>query len=184
MGTFLLSVTQNNYMKKGLSVGIWIWIIGGVLIAGFLFVMVFYNLALVGSQKSREFMVDQFETKIVKGADYICSLGIGSVKPTKIKLKGVQAIYAAKKPENVNPKAPLYIVQGNRSYGNYLCISFSNTDFICEKLACKVNITYMGTPMKGTDMYNMGITDGYFDFDVSIEKKEHGKVLITGTHIP
>jgi len=169
-------------MQKGMSVAMWIWIIGGVLIAGLLFVMVVNNMGFFTSQKSREAMLDQFRLNIVNKADLICASSIGSVNPSSVELKNVQAIYAAEKPRNVDPKAPLYITQKNYSIGKYLCMSFDNEG--CKEMTCEINMTYIGTPLKTSDMYKIGISDGSFEFDLSIQKNEHSKVLISATHRP
>lgn len=168
---------------KGITVAIWIWIIGGLVLAFFGFLIVYNMIMSHSSENVRRDMLNQYN-ELYGGIELTCFSAVGHRESVYLRLKGVKAIYASNINENVDPKAPYYIANGNISSGKYICISFDDEDFRCKRVPCLVNMTYMGTPMKESRMYKIGIVDGFFDFKVTVEKPKHNFVNVTAIHVP
>jgi len=170
--------------EKGLSTSIWIWIIGGLVVAMLTFTMTFQSLVSVGETSSRNEVVDDFNT-LRNTADLYCSRGQGSMTTQQISFSDVRAIYTADSKKNPPPETPNYISNSKTEKGDYLCLKFEDTSdpYACHEMKCSINTTYMGTPLKGTDMYILGSEDGSFSFNVQIEKKA-GEVRIDAKHRP
>ncbi len=171
-------------LSKGLSTSVWIWIIGGLVVAMLTFTMTFQSLVSVGETSQRNEIVDQFEN-IKNTASLYCMRGQGSMTTQSISLSNVRAIYASESIDNPGPRTPNYIAESETETGDYLCMKFQETEepYKCYKMRCPVNMTYVGTPLKGTDMYILGSEDGSFEFDLTIRKKANN-VRIKAQHIP
>lgn len=158
--------------SKGLSTSIWIWIIGGLVVAMLTFTMTFQSLVSVGETSGRNDVVDRFEN-VRNTADLYCSRGEGSMTTEKISFSGVRGIYASESKSNPPPEIPNYVSEQETARGDYLCLKFEGTSdpYACYEMECSVNVTYIGTPLEGTDMYVLGSEDGSFQFDLEIRKK-------------
>jgi hypothetical protein len=169
---------------RGMSTSIWIWIIGGLVVAMLTFTLTFQSLVSVGETSNRNEIVDQFEN-VRNTARLYCMKGQGSMTTQKVSLSGVRAIYAADSRENPGPRAPNYISESETEKGDYMCLKFEDSEepYTCYEMRCPVNITYMGTPLKGTDMYVLGGEGGSYQFDLTLRKKSNA-VRIKAEHRP
>ncbi|MDY6778076.1 MAG: hypothetical protein SVU32_05380 [Candidatus Nanohaloarchaea archaeon] len=170
-------------MKKGISVSIWIWIIGGLIAAMLTVTAAYFNLAQVGSQVSRQNVVDDFNT-LNKDIGFICQQAAGSRTSKTLALKGVRAIYAADNRGKPPDDVPQLISNSRTEKGDYLCLTFTNSHYGCTEHQCPVNMTYIGRPLPGTDMYALGSGDGRFEFKLTIRKNASGSVVVTAAHRP
>ena len=170
--------------SRGLSTSIWLWIIGGLVVAMLTFTMTFQSLVSVGETSSRNEIVDSFEN-IKNTADLYCSRGEGSMTTKEISFSGVRAIYASDSKENPPPETPNYVSNSESEKGQYMCLKFEGTSdpYACYEMECSLNMTYIGKPLEGTDMYILGNEDGSFNFDLEIRKKAT-EVFIDAQHRP
>lgn len=173
--------------QKGASVEMWIWIVGGILFSAILF-LIFYSWIIRGSCTQMQNDVKDSFSKFANTAQIICRQGLWARASLDIDLGtqkcGARAIYSSKTISDVDAKYPIYVVEKRKSEGNYLCISFGEEKFYCEKLNCKVNMTYIGTPYKESDMYKIGIGDDRFQYRLSIQKRDFDLVVIDAQHLP
>lgn len=170
-------------MKKGGTVAMWVWIIGGIAAGVLTFTVAYANLSQVGIQTSRQSVVEQFNS--IKGkADLLCLQSPGARKSAEVSLRDVRAIYAASNNSLPGSKAPKYISEGRVSTGDSLCLSFVDSHYDCKEVRCPVNMTWIGRPLPGSDMYELGKGDGQFQFDLQMRKTGAGRVLIEARHIP
>ncbi|MFB6193110.1 MAG: hypothetical protein ABEK00_02565, partial [Candidatus Nanohaloarchaea archaeon] len=132
----------------------------------------------------RNEIVDSY-TDIVNTAKLYCSKGTGSLTTEEISLSGVRAIYAAENKGNPPARTPKYVSSSQTSTGNYICLKFKKTSnpYACRQISCEINMTYIGTPLKGTNMYKLGKEDGSFEYNLEIIKKER-KIRIKASHYP
>lgn len=172
-------------LKKGTSTSIWIWIVGGMAVAMITFTMTFQSLVSVGETSKRNNVVDQFNN-IKNTADLYCSKGMGSLKTETVSLTDVRGIYASDSKKNPPPEIPKHISESEHETGNYLCLKFedSTNPYSCRQTSCQINMTYIGTPLEGSDMYLLGKENPGFTFDLEIEKKADGTVEIDAEHRP
>lgn len=172
-------------LRIGASTSIWIWIVGGLAVAMITFTMTFQSLVSVGETSSRNDVVDQYNN-LKNTADLYCSKARGSMTTETISLSGVRGIYAENKKQNPPAEIPKNISESDKRTGDYLCLKFKDSDdpYACRKTSCEVNMTYIGTPLEGTDMRILGEETSGFDFDLSIEKRDDGSVGIDAKHVP
>lgn len=170
--------------RKGLSTSVWIWIIGGLVVAMLTFTMTFQSLVSVGETSSRNDVVDQFNN-VKNTADLYCSRGEGSLTSKTVSFSGVRGIYASESKSNPPPEIPNYVSNSETNTGKYLCLKFEDTSdpYSCLEMQCSVNMTYIGKPLEGTDMYILGSEDGSYQFDLEIRSKATG-VQIDAQHRP
>jgi hypothetical protein len=172
-------------MLKGLSASIWIWIVGGLAVAMITFTMTFQSMVSVGQASNRNNVVDQFNN-LKNTADLYCSKGRGSMTTQTISLTGVRGIYASDNRGNPTPEIPKNISESDHKSGDYLCLKFEGDEdhFACKETSCRVNTTYMGTPIKGSDMYILGNEEPGFKFHLEISKEADGTVDVEASHRP
>lgn len=168
---------------KGISLSIWIWIIGGLMIAALTFALAFPSVMQVGEQTVRNRAIDQFRS-LNNDVDYICQRGVGTRKTRTIKLYDVKAIYASQNKREPDSKVPQYIADQKTSKGNYLCLSFPESHWGCQQHSCEVNATYTGKPLEGTEMYSLGEQSGNFRFRITMEKTDAGQVRLKADYRP
>ncbi|MFB6174648.1 MAG: hypothetical protein ABEJ87_01585 [Candidatus Nanohalobium sp.] len=170
--------------SKGLSTSVWIWIVGGLVVALLTFTVTFQSLVNVGNTSARNNVVDQFGD-IRNTARLYCMRGEGSLTTKTVSLSGVRAVYAADSKGNPDPRVPNYISEGQTNTGKYMCLKFENSanPYNCVKMRCQVNMTYIGKPLKGSDMYILGRKDGSFEFKLTIKKLEN-QLRINASHVP
>lgn len=172
-------------LSKGVSTSIWIWIVGGLAVAMITFTMTFQSLVSVGETSQRNEIVDKFNN-LVNTANLYCSKGQGSLKTEKISLTGVRGIYSSDSRQNPPPTIPDNISASDSKTGEYLCLKFEGEEkpYSCREMSCQTNMTYIGTPLEGSDMYLLGKETPGFTFDLEIEKKADGTVKIDAQHTP
>ena len=171
-------------LRKGITVATWIWIIAGVIIAFTVFTVAYFNIGLLQSQANRQEVKDSFQ-RLRDQIDFACSNAPGYKKPNiRYNFHRTRAIYVSERVKEPDPKVAKFISEGKNSSGSYICVSFQEDDFSCLELDCETNMTYMGTPLKGSDMYELGVEDGSFEFEVTIEKSDIGKVEVIADHLP
>jgi hypothetical protein len=172
-------------LEKGMSTSIWIWIIGGLMIAMITFIFTFQSMVSVGETSRRNNVVDQFNN-VKNTVDLYCSKGRGSMTTQTVSLTGVRGIYASNNRGNPTPEIPKNISESDYKSGKYLCLKFEGDEnhFACRETSCRVNMTYIGTPIKGSDMYILGNEEPGFNFDLEIKKKADGTVDVEASHKP
>ena len=92
-------------LEKGMSTSIWIWIIGGLMIAMITFIFTFQSMVSVGETSRRNNVVDQFNN-VKNTVDLYCSKGRGSMTTQTVSLTGVRGIYASNNRGNPTPEIP------------------------------------------------------------------------------
>lgn len=172
-------------LTKGMSTSIWIWIIGGLAVAMVTFTMTFQSLVSVGEASSRNDVVDQFNN-LKNTGDLYCSKSRGSLTTEEVTLNGVRGIYTSNSKQNPPAEIPKYISESRSNSGDYLCLKFegSNEPYQCKEMSCRTNMTYIGTPLEGSDMYILGEETAGYSFDLTIEKKSDGSIDINAEHEP
>lgn len=172
-------------LKKGVSTSIWIWITGGLTVALLTFTMTFQSLVSVGETSQRNEMVDQYNN-LRNTADLYCSKSRGSLTTQSVSLSGVRGIYASDSKKNPPATIPKNISESDSRTGNYLCLKFEGEEnpYSCREMSCEVNMTYIGTPIEGSDMYVLGEETSGFNFDLTTKKEKAGSINIKAEHMP
>ncbi|MDY6789368.1 MAG: hypothetical protein SVV03_05415 [Candidatus Nanohaloarchaea archaeon] len=169
--------------RKGGTVSMWIWIIGGLAAAILTFAAAYTNITQVGLQTSKQNVIDQFNS-MNQDIDSLCLQAAGARKSMTAKLRNVRAIYASNRKSEPDSKAPKLIADSQRAVGNYTCLTFINGHYGCVETECKVNMTWIGRPLPGSDMYSLGAGDGTFDFRLDMAKTTEESVVIKAEHLP
>ena len=170
-------------MKKGMSVSIWIWIIGGLVVAIMTFTAAYYNLSQIGEQAFRQNIVDEYEG-INGDINFICKQATGSSTQRTVELRKVRAIFSSSSRGEPPGDVPEKIENGDTNSGNFVCLTFDNAHYGCVEHDCMVEMTYIGMPAPASDMYKLGSADGKFEFELTVEKTDFNTVRVTATHIP
>lgn len=170
-------------MKKGMSVSIWIWIIGGLVVAIMTFTAAYYNLNQIGEQAFRQNVVDQYN-EINKEISFICQQAQGSSSEGEVELREVRAIFASNQKGEPPSDVPTLIDTGKSKKGNYVCLTFDNAHYDCVEHECNVEMDYIGTPAPGSEMYKLGSSDGKFEFELTYEKQDFDTVRVEAKHVP
>ncbi len=169
---------------KGITVSIWIWITGGLLLAGITLAMAYINLSTTACQVSRQNAVDQFNG-LNSDIEFACRQAPGTRTTRTVSLGcGVRAIFAADSRGEPPDRVPALITDAAFATGKQVCLTFGNSHYGCQEHACTVNMTYIGTPAPGSDMYTLGRQDGAFDFDLTVRKDADGTVSVQAEHVP
>lgn len=170
--------------KKGITISMWVWIIAGVLIGVTVFTVAYFNIWQLTGQAHKQEVKDTFLT-LRSEIERACMNAEGYKKPNMMfNLYMTRAIYLSEGIRPPDPKVSKLISQGNLSSGDYICLSYRENDYECSQLPCEANMTYIGRPLKGSDMYELGVSDENFEFEVTVEKVEMGKVNVSARHIP
>jgi len=170
-------------MRRGLSVSLWIWIIGGFVVATITLTLAMSNVGNIFQLGQRTQVVDSYYS-MTQDIKFQCEQAKGARKSgLRLSLKDVRALYASDNRSGPPERAPQLVSEEATSEGNYVCMKMIDGKLRCEKMQCEVNMTYMGRPLQGTDMYRLGAGDGSFSFDYSIVK-ERDKVSIRAKHVP
>lgn len=170
-------------MSRGITVSIWIWIIGGLMIGALTLSAAYFNLVQIGQQSGRQQAVDQFES-LNSEIDFYCRQATGAQTTDTVSLRNVRAIFASDTRGEAAAEAPNYIAEQRSNTGEYVCMSFEDNHYDCIEQSCSVNMTYIGTPLPGSDMHTLGSDDGQFTFDLTIRKEPTGEVQVEAEHIP
>lgn len=169
--------------RDGITVSIWIWIIGGLMIGALTMSAAYFNLIQIGQQNARHQAVDQYES-LNSEIDFYCRQATGARTTETVSLRNVRAIFTSNTRGEAPVEAPNYIAQQQTAKGEYVCMSFDDGHYNCIQHSCSVNMTYVGTPLPGSDMYSLGSDDGQFTFDLTIRKDAVGEVRVEAEHIP
>lgn len=169
--------------KKGITVATWIWIIAGVLIAFTTFTVAYFNIWNLTSQTNRQEVKDSF-FRLREEINLACSNTGYRRTGMRLNLYNARAIYVSENKSRPPLKVSKMILDGNKSAGEFLCLAFDKKSFMCSRLICEANMTYIGTPLKGSDMYEIGIRDNNFEFDINIRRKSGEPVKIRAKHMP
>lgn len=170
-------------MSRGITVSIWIWIIGGLMIGALTMSAAYFNLIQIGQQSGRQQAVDQFES-LNSEIDFYCRQATGARTTDRVSLRKVRAIFASATRGEAAAEAPQYVAQQQTNTGEYVCMSFEDSHYDCIQHSCSINMTYVGTPLPGSDMHTLGSDDGQFTFDLTIRKVGTGDVRVEAEHIP
>lgn len=168
--------------SKGVTLSIWIWVIGGMIIGGIILLGSYYSLGSIGKQVMTQNVVDDFKQLNDNDISYICDRSTGSFITTEMTLNNVRGIYAADTPRKAGDDIPEKISDREKSSGKYMCMQIENQEPRCIEHSCNIETTYIGKPLPGTDMYQLG--DGSWTFRLKVEKSQNNKVSINATHIP
>lgn len=168
--------------SKGVTLSIWIWIIGGMIIGGIILLGSYYTLGSIGKQVTTQNVVDDFNQLNENDISFVCDRSTGSFTTTEMTLNNVKGIYAADSPRKANDDIPEKISNREKSTGDYMCMQIDNQEPRCIEHSCNLEATYIGKPLPGTDMYQLG--DGSWKYRLKIEKTQNNKVSINATHIP
>jgi hypothetical protein len=169
--------------SKAVTLSIWIWLIGGVIIGGVVLLGAFYNLGLLGQQTATNQITTDFKELTERKIDLICDRSKGSRQSMRVNLRGVRGIYSSDTISDPPDDVPQRIAQSDRFKGKYVCLKFKNQEPTCYESSCQVKTTYMGEPMPGSDMYRLGEGGGW-TFDIKIEKTDSNEVTVEGQHVP
>lgn len=168
--------------SKGVTLSIWIWVIGGMIIGGIILLGSYYSLGSIGNQVMTQNVVDDFNDLNENDISFICDRSKGSFTTTEMTLNNVRGIYAADIPREASDDIPEKISNGEKSTGEYLCMQVENQEPRCLEHSCNIKATYIGKPLPGTDMYQLG--DGSWTFRLKVEKSQNNEVSINATHLP
>lgn len=169
--------------RKGVTLGIWIWLIGGVVLGGIVLLGAFYNLGLLGQQTATNQITTDFKHLTERKIDLVCERSEGSTQSMQINLRDVRGIYSSDSRSNPPDDIPQRISESDSSKGKYICLKFKNQEPSCYESSCQIKTTYMGEPIPGTDMYRLGEGGGW-TFDVTVEKTDTNEVTVDGDHVP
>lgn len=170
-------------LRKGGSVSIWIWIIGGLVVGVVTFTVAFTQLGHLWDQSMRQDIVTNYEN-LNDEVQMACGYSVGTKTEFTIDLIDVRAIFASDTRGEASHYAPNNVTQGDTGEGEYLCLTFYDDHYRCENHYCDVNMTYIGDPLEDSQMYNMGIQDGKFTYELEIEKTDNRLVEVRAEHIP
>ncbi len=174
---------MSKMKRKGGSVSIWIWIIGGLIIGVVTFTVAFTQLSHIVNQSFRQNVVSDFE-KLNDEIGMVCGYSIGTKSEYTVELRDVMAIFANDTRGEAPNDAPNKILNGESGSGEYICMTFYDQHYRCEDHFCEIEMDYIGDPPQDTTMYNVGIQDGKFTYELEIEKVEDRKVEVKATHVP
>ncbi len=169
--------------KKGIAVSAWIWIVGGILIAIITTLIVYTAIANLREERAVRHSENEF-VKINEDISWACRNPIGNRKIIETKLNYVNGIYAAETRGEPDSQIPQYISDQETAKGEYICLDFGEYHYGCVEHSCEINMTYIGTPLPGTEMYVLGNSDQSFDFELTIEKTGTNQVTVEARHQP
>lgn len=167
---------------KGDSVGIWIWVIGGIVTASMLLLIAQTSLVQLGQQTSRQNVIQDFNG-LNQDISSVCRQAPDSKKTREVKFPEVEAVFAAENRSEAPVESEILIAKEETSKGNHVCMSFEENHHGCVEHSCEVNMTYMGVPQESSEAYTLG-EESQFTFSTTIEKKENGEVRVDGNIIP
>lgn len=169
--------------RAGAAVPLWIWIVGGIIVALVLLTAGVSIFGDMGRQSTQQSAVDQFNS-MEKDVEFLCQQAPGAQKTERVDIgDGVLAMFAADTRGEAPNAVPNLVSEQEMAAGDFLCLTFENSHYGCMETACPVNMTYIGQPMEGTDMYELGAQDGTFTFDLTMTRQEH-QIEIQADHIP
>ena len=170
--------------SKGITVSMWIWIIAGVVIGVSVFTIAYFNIWQLSAQSHNQEVRDSFLT-LRDEIQHACLNAPEYKKPDiPMNMYKARAVYVKEKIGPPDPKVPKLIANRSQSEGRHICLSFSEGEYECSELSCTTKMTYIGKPLKGSDMYELGIEDGNFEFEVTVEKVADSTVEVSAKHVP
>ncbi len=114
----------------------------------------------------------------------ICGSSVGNRRNTEITLNMVRGLFVSDTRGEPDPEIPERIADQDTAEGNYVCLTFIDQQHEgCVEIGCDVNMTYMGIPQPGSDMYIAGGEDEIYSYDVTIEKTDVNEVKVNAEHI-
>lgn len=166
---------------KGVTLSIWMWIVGGLIMGGLIFVGSFYNLTAIGEQVTIQNTQSEFNS-INNDISFVCGRAEGTERSREITLHQVRALYSAETIRESPDESPLFVSEEESSSGEHYCIDFEGPNYECVEHDCNIESNYIGEPLAGSDMYQLGEGGGW-SFDLTISK-EGDNVKIESTHLP
>lgn len=177
------TMTTRSRRRIGAAVPLWIWIVGGIIVALVLLTGAVSVFGDLGRQSAQQSAVDQFNS-LGKDVKFLCQQAAGAQKTKRINIgNGVLSMFAADTRGAAPDDVPNLVSNQEMEAGDYLCLSFKDSHYGCQETVCPVNMTYIGQPMDGTDMYELGARDDKFTFELTLVRKEH-QVEIQANHVP
>lgn len=174
----------STYRQKAASVPIWIWIVGGLAIALLVLTGAYMQLMSMGEQAAKQQAIDQYNS-LNEEARFLCQQAPGSQTTQRVSIgPGVLAMFASETRDEAPARVPQYIAEGEVASGEHICLTFEDEHYGCTEQRCQINMTYVGEPLEGTDMYEIGSGDGRFTFDLSIARERDSVVSIEASHVP
>ncbi len=170
--------------QKAVAVPIWIWIVGGIIVALLALTGAYLQLTSMGEQTARHQAIDQF-TSLNEEVRFMCQQAPGSRTTKRVTFgSGILAMFASSTRGEPPSRVPMQIAQGQKGEGSYICLTFEDEHYGCIEQQCKVEMTYVGWPLEGTDMYEIGSRDNKFQFDLSVQRDQDQTVVVDATHVP
>lgn len=175
---------QSAGRRTAASVPIWIWIIGGIIVALTALTGAYMQLSNIGCQAQKQQAINQY-TSINEDVRFLCQQAPGSRQTKTVSFGcGVRAIFADDTRGEPPAKVPQHISESDWSRGKYVCLTFGDNHYGCAERQCTVNMTYIGEPLEGTDMYQLGKRDNTFEFELTMRRLEDQEIVIEATHVP
>lgn len=156
---------------------------GGIILGGLILVASFYNLGVVGEQAHLQQTQSNFEELATNDIPFVCSRSTGTKRVREFNLINVRGIYASEGVSDSPVEIPQRIAESESFTGDTICLQFENQEPICFEQECGVDVTYIGEPIPGSDMYRLGENGGW-NFEVTVEKVDDDIVEVDAVHVP
>jgi len=170
--------------RTAASVPIWIWIIGGIIVAITALTGAYMQLKNVGCQASKQDTINAYKS-INEDIRFLCQQAPRSQQTEEVSFRcGVRAIFASDTRGEPPAKVPQFISDSDWARGDYVCLTFKDQHHGCMQRQCTVNMTYIGEPLEGTDMYEIGKEDNTFEFDLTMRRLENQQIQVIAEHVP
>ncbi len=173
---------------KGAAPSMWVWIIGGFLLALITIVILWQLISLSQMSFMRKVAEQQF-ISLNNEISFICSSsGVGSERSMGMRLPSlVEGIYASDNREYVPPDLAEVIDSPLNtpgiSFGDNVCMKLRGVETLkCMEHDCAISMNYMGAPPSGSffDQVRQLASSPTFDYSVQIKKTTSNQVSVEG----
>jgi len=178
-------------MKKGDAPSLWLWIIGGFLLASLTLVILWQLLATAQVGFMRKAAAQEF-TGLDNELSYLCSaVSPGSSRTINMKLPTVvEGIYAAPSetyiPQNLSQLVDSPLNKGGISNGKYVCLKLrGEAKAQCNHFECTIVTDYLGASPKDSffDQLRQLASSPTFNYDLLLTKTEDNRIIINETRV-
>jgi len=170
---------------KGIAV--WIWIVASVALGMIVFVTGITVMIKSFDANNRQSIISQYSYLFSKVKTMCFIEGIGGLYHYEILVpESIRAIYMANQSDELPPsQVSVLISKQSSAVGNYFCIKFFDENIPrCEKIACSIKMTYIGSPSMKSDLFSMisKVISGtpIYKYRLTINKTDEKFVTIEG----
>lgn len=167
---------------KGVSLSIWIWMIGGVITASMLILITQTSLVQLGQQTSRQAVIQDFRG-LNQDISGICRQARDSQKYSEIKLPEVKAIFASNNKKKAPTESKVYVTNNTISEGKNVCLTFKDEHYGCKRHSCNIKMNYMGEPLENSEKSVIAEETGN-NYRIKTTKEAGGVVRVEGNITP